>query len=87
MRPYILKLSQLCSMPIAVLAQSARQEKAINLPAEVSVESVSVSPDGNLIAAICSDRVVRVWSIRSGELLRSLKEKGGQPGVQFSGDG
>lgn len=87
MRAKIASLSLLCSMPIAVLAQSPRLEKAINLPTDVSVEYVSVSPAGNLMAGICSDRVVRIWSMRSGELLQSLKEKGGQPGVQFSGDG
>jgi WD40 repeat protein len=87
MRPNIASLSLLCCLPITLLAQSARQEKTINLPAEASVEAVSVSPAGNLIAAICSDHVVRVWSMRSGELLRSFKEEGGQPGVQFSGDG
>lgn len=87
MRPYILSLSLLCCIPISVLAQSARQEIAVNLPIQVSVEFVSVSPAGNLIAAICSDHVVRIWSMRSGELLRSFKEEGGQPGVQFSGDG
>jgi WD40 repeat protein len=87
MRPNIASLSLLCCLPITLLAQSARQEKTINLPARASVEAVSVSPAGNLIAAICSDHVVRIWSMRSGELLRSFKEEGGQPGVQFSGDG
>jgi len=87
MRPNIASLSVLCCLPITLLAQSARQEKTINLPAGGSVEAVSVSPAGNLIAAICSDHVVRIWSMRSGELLRSFKEEGGQPGVQFSGDG
>ena len=77
-----------CCMPTALLAQSARQEKAINLPAGVSVEVSSVSPAGNLIAGICSDDAVRVWSAQSGELIQSLKEHGGlQGGVQFSHDG
>jgi WD40 repeat protein len=87
MRPYTARLLLLCCMPTAVMAQSPRLEKTINVPTEVSVEAVSVSPAGSLIAAICSDHVVRIWSMRSGELLRSLKEEGGQPGVQFSGDG
>jgi len=87
MRPYTARLLLLCCMPTAVMAQSPRLEKTINLPTKVSVEAVSVSPAGSLIAAICSDHVVRIWSMRSGELLRSLKEEGGQPGVQFSGDG
>jgi len=87
MRPHILSLSLLCCMPTAVMAQSPRLEKAINLPTKVSAEAVSVSPAGSLVAATCSDHVVRIWSMRSGELLRSLKQEGGQPGVQFSGDG
>jgi len=81
-------LSLFCCMPIAVLAQSARQEKAINLPAGVTVEVASVSPAGNLIAGICSDDAVRVWSVQSGEPMQSFKEHGGlQGGVQFSHDG
>lgn len=88
MRPKIASLSLLCCMPLAVLAQSARQEKVINLPIEVSVEAVSVSPTGNLVAAICSDRVVRVWSAHSRELIQSLDAKSGAPSVvQFSSDG
>jgi WD40 repeat protein len=88
MRRAIAILSLFCSTPTAVLAQSARQEKAINLPDGVSVEVSSVSPAGNLIAAICSDDAVRVWSAQSGELMHSLKEHGGlQGGVQFSYDG
>jgi WD40 repeat protein len=86
MRPYIAGLL-LCCMPTAVMAQSPRLEKAINLPTGVSVEAVSVSSAGSLIAASCSDHVVRIWSMRSGELLRSLKEEGGWSSVQFSGDG
>src|SRR6266849_4338257 len=88
MRPNIASLSLLCCLPITLLAQSARQEKTINLPAGASVEAVSVSPAGNLIAAICSDHVVRVWSARSGDLMRTLEENTGRPsGVQFSNDG
>jgi len=88
MRPNIAVLSLLCGMPMAALAQFARQEKTINLPARVSVEAASVSRTGKLVAAICSDHVVRVWSVSSSELVRSLEEKIGPPAaVQFSGDG
>lgn len=88
MRAYITSLPLLCCMPMAALAQSARQEKPINLPNKVSVGTVSVAPTGNLIAAICSDHVVRVWSTRSTELLRSLDENGKPASiVQFSADG
>ena len=88
MRPKIASMSLLCCLPITLSAQSAGQEKTINLPAGASVEAVSVSPAGNLIAAICSDHVVRVWSGRSGNLMRTIKEDTGRPsGVQFSSDG
>jgi WD40 repeat protein len=88
MRPNIAVLMLLCCLPTTVLAQSARQEKTINLPSGVSVEVSSVSPAGNLIAAICSDHVVRVWSTSSGDLVRSLRENSGLPGgLQFSNDG
>src|SRR5215472_19187469 len=87
MRRNIVVLVLLSGMPVAVLAQ-ARQEKTINLPGRASVEAVSVSQAGNLIAAICSDQVVRIWSGRSGNLMRTIKEDTGRPsGVQFSSDG
>lgn len=90
MRPNIAVFLLFFSMPITVLAQSARQEKAITLPAGVSVDiaSASVSPTGNLVAAICSDDMLRIWSAQSGELVRSLKANtGAHSAVQFSGDG
>src|SRR5215471_2583540 len=88
MRLSIAILLVLCWTPRTVLAQSARLEKTINFPAGASVEAVSISPAGNLVAAIWSDHVVRIWSIRSGELMRTIKENSGRPsGVQFSVDG
>jgi len=49
---------------------------------------VSVSRETTLVAAICSDHLVRTWSARSGELLLSLDAHAGLPtAVQFSGDG
>jgi len=73
-------------VPVAAPAQTARQEKTINLPAGVSVELAAMSYAGNLVAAICSDHAVRVWSARSGELLRSLNEAKEPSAVQFSND-
>jgi len=80
----------LFSLPITVMAQSARQETTITLPAGVSVDlaSASVSPTGDLVAAICTDDMLRVWSAKSGELVRSLKANAGaHSAVQFSADG
>jgi WD40 repeat protein len=92
MRTNLAVLSILCCLPIAVSAQSARQENTINLPAGVSVEvytgSATVSRAGNLVAAICSDHIVRVWSVRSGELQRGLDNSNEPPSaLQFSGNG
>src|SRR5215472_17809467 len=88
MRLSLTALSLICCVPTAVSAQSARQDKTINLPAGVSIEMAGISRAGNLVAAICSDHVVRVWSAHSGEMIRTLKENSGRPsGVQFSSDG
>jgi WD40 repeat protein len=78
------------SMVVTVRAQSAQLEKTITLPAGVSVDmaSAAVSPTGNLVAAICSDNVARVWSAKSGELVWSTTaSSGAHSSVQFSGDG
>jgi WD40 repeat protein len=94
MRLNVTALSLICCVPVAAWAQSGRQEKTFTLPAGVSAETaslsqgVSLSRAGTLLAAICSDHVVRVWSTRSGELLRSLDENSKPPtAVQFSADG
>ena len=95
MRASIPLLLQLSCLPIAGLAQSARQERSIKLPAGVSVvaqqlvwPSASVSREATLVAAICSHHLVRTWSVRSGELLLSLDAHAGLPtAVQISSDG
>jgi WD40 repeat protein len=73
-------------IPIAAPAQTARQERTMTLPAGVSVEEATISHGGNLVAAVCSDHAVRVWSVGSGELLRSLNEAKEPSAVQFSND-
>jgi WD40 repeat protein len=88
MRPNLCVLILLASLLPPASAQSARQERIITLPDGVSAEFVAASPTGNLVAAICSDNVARVWSARSAELLRSLDQSEGLPlDLQFSGDG
>ena len=87
MRKNFAVLFLLCYVPTLVLAQSAREEKTFNLPAGVTVEAASISRSGTLVSAICSDHVVRVWSFRSAELLRSLNENSKPTAVQFSDDG
>lgn len=77
-----------CCVPIAASAQSGRQERTFTLPAGVSVEGATISRAGDLVAAICSDHAVRVWTSRSGEVLRTLSGSGQAPrAVGFSNDG
>lgn len=72
----------------AASAQSARTEKTIDLPAGVLVKNATISHVGSFVAAICSDHAVRVWSVQSGELVRSLDASNEpQTAVQFSNDG
>ena len=86
MRPSLAILILLHCLATAASAQTARQEKTIDLPAGVSVEEATISHAGNLVVAICSDHAVRVWSVRSGDLLRTI-EGGREPSaVQFSND-
>jgi|SRR5215469_9847409 len=88
MRSRIAILSVLCCVPLAALAQSARQETTISLPAGVSAQGGSMSRAGNLLAVICSDHIVRVWSVQSGEVIKSLETNAEpQTAVQFSRDG
>src|SRR5215472_11599573 len=88
MRKSIAILSLLYGVSLASLAQSARQEKTISLPAGVSTQGGSMSRAGNLLAAICTDHIVRVWSVRSGELTKSLDTNAEpQTAVQLSRDG
>jgi WD40 repeat protein len=93
MRLNFVVLSLFCCAAMSASAQLGRQEKRLTLPAGVSAaaslsQGASLSRVGNLIAAICSDHVVRVWSTHSGELLQSLAENSKLPSaVQFSVDG
>lgn len=41
--------------------------------------AVDWSPDGRLIAAACSDRVVRVWDVTDSQLMAELKGHGSEP--------
>lgn len=86
MRPNPAVLFLLPFLAAAASAQTARQEKTINLPGEVSVEMATISHAGNLVAAISSDHSVRVWSVRSGELLRTIEGGKAPSALQFSND-
>ena len=88
MRWSLAVLVLLCCLPTAWLGQEAGQAKTFALPAGVSVDGATFSRAGDLLAAICSDHAVRVWAVRSGEVVGSLAGSG-QPAraLGFSTDG
>jgi WD40 repeat protein len=52
------------------------------------VRSLTVAPDGGLLAAGCNDGRVRLWTLPVGRLVRdALVHPGGVGAVQFSADG
>jgi len=86
MRSNLAALLLLIFLAVSASAQTARQEKTVELPKGVSVELASISHAGNLVAAICSDHSVRIWSVRSGELLRTIEGGKAPSALQFSND-
>jgi WD40 repeat protein len=86
MWPNLTVMFLLYCLAIPAWAQTARQEKPLNLPPGASVEEATISRAGSLVAAICSDRAVRVWSARSGKLLWTIADGKEPSAVQFSYD-
>jgi WD40 repeat protein len=70
-------------------SQMIRRESTISLPAGISiVPPAAVSPNGSFLAAICSDNVVYLWALSSGELVQSLEMKADPAtALRFSNDG
>lgn len=52
------------------------------------VEKFDVSPDGELLTAACSDYALRIWEVKTGELIHSITGfRDGLSEVSFSPDG
>jgi WD40 repeat protein len=87
MNIHVAALLVICFLPLPVLAQSGRQLKTFSVPGGVTVQYGMISRAGNMVATIDSDNVLRVWSMNSGELLRSLADGNHPPtGAAFSSD-
>jgi WD40 repeat protein len=70
-------------------SQMIRRESTISLPTGISiVPPAAVSPNGSFLAAICSDNVVYLWALPSGEFVQSLDTKADPAtALRFSNDG
>ena len=88
----------LVAASVGVSAQTIRHEGSISLPVGVSVAAPSVdspagapaavSPNGSFVAAVCSDNVLRLWALPSGELFHTRATKADPfTELQFSNDG
>ena len=79
----------LVASPAGLFAQTLRREGSISLPAGVSAAPpAALSGNAGVVAAICSDDVVREWALPSGELVHTLNTKADPTtGLQFSNDG
>ena len=53
----------------------------------VSINSLSFSPDGNLLASGSDDKTTKLWDVKSGSLIRTLSETSYVTSVAFSPDG
>src|SRR5262245_33513806 len=62
-------------------------ELVLQMPPATGVSSVSVSPDGAIVASAAGEGGVRLYDARDGRFLRGLGNDAGDRGVCFSPDG
>jgi WD40 repeat protein len=77
----------ICCCPLfAAAAENPEYTLVLQAPPATSVDSVAVSPDGSLVATAGGEGGVRLYSAKTGELLRTIGEVGDRD-VVFSPDG
>lgn len=70
------------------LVNTATWQTRLTLPGVYAARMVAYSPDGRLLASGGEDRVVRLWSAETGQLLRTLTGHSGSVwSVAFAPDG
>jgi WD40 repeat protein/tetratricopeptide (TPR) repeat protein len=68
-------------------ARFRRLERAVALPANVFCTSLEVSPDSRLAVLGCTDQIIRVLSLQSGQILHELVVDGPPRALTISDDG
>src|SRR5437660_12910431 len=72
----------------ALAADSPTLRQTFPLPSAGSTVFTAISPNGQRVAAACSDAKIRLWDIVSASLQNTLDLKGERPHlVRFSPDG
>ena len=59
----------------AALSMSEKAELVIQNGHTSSLESLSFSPDGSLLASGSMDNTVKIWSVSSGRLIHTFNER------------
>src|SRR5262249_34972579 len=69
---------------------STRQQEAMPVRGLNTLYPLTISPDGSRLAGLCDDGQLKLWDVRSGELLKTLipkEEIDRQTRLTFSPDG